>query len=86
MRRHQFKRFSLSMADAPRADQAVKQAALEARAAVNQALVALQLCTGDQRVPALADAAVDTVFTLHDAVDQDAMDRRAVTTRPLVHA
>ncbi|MFF4787891.1 hypothetical protein ACFY3E_42070 [Streptomyces griseorubiginosus] len=82
MRRLQNERSVLREAGAPEADQAAaKQAALEARTAVGEALTELQLLTDDPHVLALADRIVDVTFTLHDAPHRADRERRAGLAR-----
>jgi hypothetical protein len=78
----QNERSVLREAGAPEVDQAAaKQAALEARTAVGEALTELQLLTDDSRVLALADRIVDITFTLHEAPDRADRDRRPAPGR-----
>jgi hypothetical protein len=82
MRRLQGERSVLREADASEAEQAAaKQAALEARTAVGEALTELQLLTDDPRVLELAARVVDVTFTLHEAPDRADRDRRGDLAR-----
>ncbi|MFF3968019.1 hypothetical protein ACFYZI_41520 [Streptomyces griseorubiginosus] len=82
MRRLQNERSVLREAGAPEVDQAAaKQAALEARTAVGEALTELQLLTDDPHVLQLADRIVGVTFTLHEAPDRADRDRRAGLAR-----
>ncbi|WP_445520818.1 hypothetical protein [Streptomyces sp. NEAU-174] len=82
MRRLQNVRSVLREADASEAEQsATKQAALEARTVVGEALTELQLLTDDPRVLQLAVRVVDVTFALHEASDRADRDRRGDLAR-----
>ncbi|MFD3931744.1 hypothetical protein [Streptomyces sp. NPDC058614] len=82
MRRLQHERSELREAGASDAEQAAaKQAALEARTAVGEALTELQLLTDDPRVLELAARAVDVTYSLHEAPDRASRDRRGDLAR-----
>lgn len=82
MRRLQNERSVLRETDVPGTEQAAaKQAALEARTAVGEALTELQLLTDDPRVLQLAARVVDVTFALHEATDRAERDRRGDIAR-----
>ncbi|MFJ2407082.1 hypothetical protein ACIOUE_37945 [Streptomyces xanthochromogenes] len=80
LRRLQFGRWALRGATSAERTTA-KDAALEARSRVTEALVEVQLLTDDTTVRRLLDELLDSAFTLHDAADQDDMDLRADRAR-----
>ncbi|MDI5964545.1 hypothetical protein [Streptantibioticus silvisoli] len=82
LRRHQLHCHTLRATRAPEEERtAAARVALEARTDVTEALVALQLCTGDQNVLDHASRAADVTVALHQAADQEDMDRRARAAR-----
>jgi len=82
MRRLQNERSILREGGASESERAAaKQAALEARTAVGEALTELQLLTDNPRVLELADTLVDITFTLHEAPDRADRDRRGHLAR-----
>lgn len=83
MRRPQNERSVLVEAGGSETERAAaKQAALEARTAVGEALTELQLPTADRRALELADTLVDATFTLHEAPDRDRRRHLARAARP----
>ncbi|WP_105973677.1 hypothetical protein [Streptomyces geranii] len=82
MRRLQNARSVLVEAGASEPERAAaKQAAMEARTAVGEALTELQLLTDDPHVLDLADTLVDITFALHKAPDRADRDRRGHLAR-----